>query len=183
MRLILPLLALLAPPAAAQQPRAGGDIFLTLRAGPRAELSLSLEGVDLHRRDAEMATPLHRAAAFTGDAGLIRAMIARGAAVDARDARGRTALHHGAAAGAPPPVLAALLAAGADPDARDAAGLTPLRLAAGPGAAALLTLAGASPCSTGADGRPALGAEMLEAIRREAPAAYPAARAAWLGCL
>jgi len=182
MRIIV-LLALLAPPVAAQDLRAAGDIFVTLRAGPGAEASLSLEGVDLGLRDAEMATPLHRAAAYTGDADLIRAMIARGAQVSARDARGRTPLHHGAEAGAPPPVLAALLGAGADPDARDVEGLTPLHRAATPAAAALLTLAGADPCATDASGRPALSAGMLEAIRFDSPEAYPAVRAAWLGCL
>ncbi|MFN3614873.1 MAG: hypothetical protein ACK4WC_09980, partial [Rubrimonas sp.] len=67
--------------------------------------------------------------------------------------------------------------------ARDAAGATALHLAATPQTAAVLALAGADPCATDAAGRPALSAEAVEAIRLTAPDAYPAVRAAFLGCL
>jgi hypothetical protein len=137
-------------------------------------------------REAERAEPwsqLHEAAASIGDAGLIRAMMARGADANARDGRGRTPLHVAAMTGAPPDVIAALLAGGADVRARDAGGATPLHLVDAPESAGLLAASGADACATDAAGARAMTAFMLEAIRREAPDVYPAARTAFLDCM
>lgn len=101
-----------------------------------------------------------------------------------RDAAMATPLHRAAAVSRDPRLIAAMLARGADPEARDAQGRTPLAWAArNPIAAAALIEAGADACEPDVAGRPALDAANLEAIRRAVPSAYPAALAAFLGCL
>lgn len=156
-----------------------GDVSVQAAPGVWVEL----RDVDVAARDAEMRTPLHRAAAAVADGDLIRAMIDRGADPNARDVEGRTPLHAAAAAGAPLTVVAALLGGGADARATDVAGLTPLHMAAGPDVAAILAIGGADPCALDAFGWPALDAETLERIRQEAPSLYDAAKAAFLNCL
>jgi hypothetical protein len=168
------MLMLLSSTAAAQTV---DGLFVRVAPGVVIELG------DLGATDAEMATPLHRAAAATGDPELIRRMLALGADPRARDVRGRTPLHAAAEAGAPLGVMAALLGGGADVGARDVEGVTALSLAATAEAAALLAVAGGDACATDARGWQALSAEMLERIRVEAPSLYPQARAAWLACL
>ncbi|WP_333833568.1 ankyrin repeat domain-containing protein [Rubrimonas sp.] len=101
-----------------------------------------------------------------------------------RDAAMATPLHRAAEVSRDPELIAAMVARGADVEARDAQGRTPLAWARGnPVAAAALIAAGADACEPDVAGRPALGAATLEAIRREAPDGYVAARAAFLGCL
>ncbi|SDZ74017.1 ankyrin repeat domain-containing protein [Rubrimonas cliftonensis] len=182
----LTLIALLAAaPALAQDDAA--RLFALIGPGRGPALALELEvgafGAELEARDAEMATPLHRAAESVGDGDLIRAMVERGANPRALDANGLSPLHYAARAGAPVGVLAALLGAGADPLARDARGETALHMAKDATTAALLVAAGADACGKDARGAPALPAETLERIRIETPELYGVARAAFLDCL
>jgi ankyrin repeat protein len=145
-----------------------------------------LDGAALDVATPAMQTPLHLAAASTGDPELIGLMIARGADPAARDASGRTPLHEAAARNPNVGVTAALAGLGAPLGARDAAGETPLHAAAraaATAAAALLVLVGADACARDAAGRPALDAATLERVRMQAPDAYPAVRDAFLDCL
>ena len=79
----------------------------------------------------ECWAPLHFAAAFARDPGVIKVLVAAGAALESPVENGDTALHLAAAGNASVPVLAELIAAGADVGARNEIGQTPLRLAAG----------------------------------------------------
>jgi hypothetical protein len=168
------ILMLLAAQAAAQTVEG-----LFVRVAPGVVVDLS----DLDVRDDRMATPLHRVVAVTEDVELVRLMLERGADARARDAEGLTPLHGAAMTGAQPGILAALLDGGAEASARDVRGRTALHLASTAAGAAALIAAGADACALDAEGRAALAPDMLEAIRRHAPEAYPAAREAFLGCL
>jgi ankyrin repeat protein len=164
------------------------DILAALRDGAEDEIivGLVLDGAALDVATPAMQTPLHLAAASTGDPELIGLMIARGADPAARDASGRTPLHEAAARNPNVGVTAALAGLGAPLGARDAAGETPLHAAAraaATAAAALLVLVGADACARDAAGRPALDAATLERVRMQAPDAYPAVRDAFLDCL
>lgn len=170
----------------------GGRLTLDILAAFRDDaddaviVGLVLDGAALDVTTPAMQTPLHLAAATTGDPELIGLMIARGADPSARDASGRTPLHEAAARNPVMGVTAALAGLGAPLGARDAAGETPLHAAARAGAtaaAALLVLVGADACARDAAGRPALDAATLERVRTQAPDAYPAVRDAFLDCL
>ena len=86
-------------------------------------------GADVHARDRDGWTPLHRAAATERPA-VIEALLAAGAVVDAREQLGHTPLHF-AGFSESPAAVEALLAAGADVHAREKQGFTPLHRAAG----------------------------------------------------
>ena len=95
-------------------------------------------GADVHARNEDGETPLHRLA--TGGkpdgypvARVINAFVEAGADVNARDRRGRTPLHTAVVlrADVATDKVASLLAAGAAANARDNRGATPLHLAAG----------------------------------------------------
>ncbi len=173
--------------ATAQMAAGTADLWLALRDGAEDTviLGLVLDGAALDGRDEAMRTPLHLAAAVSGDPELIGLMLERGADPAARDARGRTPLHDAAALNPALGVTAVLAVSGAPLDARAADGATALHGAARAGAwraGALLVALGADPCALDASGRRAIDARMLEAARTGAPEAYPALRAAFLGC-
>jgi hypothetical protein len=94
-------------------------LLLNQSAESHAAIALDLEGLEFDLRDADMATPLHRAAEFSRDPALIDALVAHGADLEARDARGRTPLR---AAERNPVAAAALIAAGADACEPDVSG-------------------------------------------------------------
>ncbi|MFC8190871.1 ankyrin repeat domain-containing protein [Cellulomonas sp. NPDC057328] len=110
-------------------------------------------------------------AAITGDAGVLRSLLALGADVHTMNARGATALHY--AAQSPPnssrAVLSVLLDAGAEVDEEDDAGETPLMCAALVGnavAVEALLAAGADPKATTTAGETALVAAHMAAQER-----------------
>ena len=126
-------------------------------------------GADVHARNEDGETPLHRLATSGKPDGypvarVINAFVEAGADLNARDRRGRTPLHY--AAELPAAVAAekvgSLLAAGAAANARDNRGSTPLHLAAGLGwhdndaIVSLLAAAGADLHATDEEGRTAL---------------------------
>ena len=126
-------------------------------------------GADVHARNEDGETPLHRLA--TGGkpdgypvARVINAFVEAGADVNARDREGRTPLHTAAElrADVATDKVASLLAAGAAANARDNRGATPLHLAAGlvrrdqDAIVSLLAAAGADLHATDDGGRTAL---------------------------
>ena len=86
--------------------------------------ALARAGADPNAKDAERATPLHRAAKW-GLAEVIVALIDAGADPDARDKNEQTPLYHVRHKEEFEKVRA-LLEGGADPKARDRVGFTPL---------------------------------------------------------
>ena len=126
-------------------------------------------GADVHARNEDGETPLHRLA--TGGkpdgypvARVINAFVEAGADVNARDRKGRTPLHTAVElrADVASDKVASLLAAGAAANARDNRGATPLHLAAGlvrrdqDAIISLLAAAGADLHATDDRGRTAL---------------------------
>ena len=75
-------------------------------------------------------TPLHSAAAFTDNPGVIWVLIGAGADVNARSLTGTTPLHHAADNNHNPAIIRALIGAGSRVDVQDEYGTTPLHHAA-----------------------------------------------------
>lgn len=137
----------------------GSDGGTLLMEAIRRNRAVSVEalldaGADPNRADPSGETPVH-AAAFSGDAGLLRAVLAHGGSPDARDTQ----------TGATPLVQAllspnndqykVLLDAGADPNLADHNRNTPLHVAArtnAGGAVLALLRKGASPMATNSGG-------------------------------
>ena len=76
-------------------------------------------------RDEDGSTPLHRAAGYNKDPGIISVLLKAGADLKTRDEWGQTPLHEAASSNGNPDVITALLEAGADPQAQDESGRTP----------------------------------------------------------
>ncbi len=75
-------------------------------------------------------TPLHSAARYNPDPGILLALLTAGAFVDARDRAGNTPLHWAAAENPNAAIVASLIAAGANVNARDRFGWLPIHTAA-----------------------------------------------------
>ena len=136
-------------------------------------------GADVHARDEDLETPIHRLAseeAIRSEYPAVRvvtAFVEAGADVDARDDRGNTPLHTAMGISRDRTVVAAaLLEAGADVNARDARGRTPLhgavtrRFVEKLATISLLVGAGADVHATDNEGRTPLHA----ALRADKPA-------------
>ncbi len=88
-------------------------------------------GADPNAQDMWGYTPLHFAAAFNNDPGLIAVLVDAGANLEARDNEwGATPLHWAAWSTNNPDIIAALLDAGAELNTRDESDSTPLHAAA-----------------------------------------------------
>lgn len=132
-------------------------------------------GADVHARDEDLETPLHRLA---GEGALpdeypaamvVAAFVEAGADPDARDHRGRTPMHTAMSISRDRTVVAAaLIEAGADVNGRDARGRTPLHRAVTRrsveklASIALLVEAGADVHATDSEGRTPLHAALQE---------------------
>ena len=116
-------------------------------------------GSDVNTRDADLETPLMRAA-FGGEPRIVERLLAAGSSVNARDKSGQTAMHFAAAwHEESPQIIAALIAAGAAVDVVDEDGQTPLMLASrGESVAKVKTLLanGTNPNAADNGGRTAL---------------------------
>ena len=86
-------------------------------------------GVDPHARNTYNQTPLHSAALYSNNPGVVVALLDGGADPNAGDNNRRTPLHSAARFSNNPAVVAALLDAGADPNARSLYDSTPLDIA------------------------------------------------------
>ncbi len=86
--------------------------------------------VDVNVSNRRGWTPLHSAARFNTNPGVLAALLAAGATVNAKDRAGDTALHWAAAENSNVKIVAALLDAGADVNARDKFGWLPIHTAA-----------------------------------------------------
>lgn len=86
-------------------------------------------GADVNAGDEDGRTPLHYAANFSCEPGVLRVLVAAGADVNARDRKGTTPLHLACSRDLSPEIPQVLLAAGADPKAKDRLGSTPLDIA------------------------------------------------------
>ena len=98
-----------------------------------AEVRECLEaGAELEARDGLISgiTPLHHAAAFTDNPGVIWILIGAGADVNARSLTGTTPLHRAAEINHNPAIIRALIGAGSRVDVQDEYGTTPLHHAA-----------------------------------------------------
>ncbi len=87
-------------------------------------------GVDVKVDDKRRWTPLHSAARYSPDQGIVSALLDAGADVGARNRAGDTPLHWAAAENANVEVVRILLQAGADLHQRDKFGWLPLHTAA-----------------------------------------------------
>lgn len=87
-------------------------------------------GVDVNTSNDRGWTPLHSAARYSSDPGVVAALIEAGATVDARDRARDTPLHWAAAENADASVVTLLIDAGADVNAKDKFGWLPIHTAA-----------------------------------------------------
>ena len=87
-------------------------------------------GADPNVRDKDGDTPLHWAAEFNENPGVVAALVDAGADPKARNKWGLTPLHRAAGFNQNPGVVAALVDAGAEPNVGDGGGNTPLHVAA-----------------------------------------------------
>lgn len=134
----------------------GSTLLMTaIRAGQTASATALLEGgADPNRVDARGETPVH-AAAFSGDAGLLRAVLAHGGDANVRNPNTGASPLVQALLSPSAEQYAVLLEAGADPDAADHNGDTPLHVAArtnNGGAILALLQRGASPLAKNSGG-------------------------------
>ena len=103
------------------------ELFRAAKHGNASKAKAALrDGADVAARDEDGSTPLHSAAAGSGDPAVIKMLIEAGADPDARNESGATPLHAVAAGRhTNSEVVEALLEAGANPGARDEDGKTP----------------------------------------------------------
>ena len=87
-------------------------------------------GVDVNLANKRRWTPLHSAARYSPDAGMVRMLIRAGADVDAKNRSGDTPLHWAAAENPAVDVVNVLIDAGANVNARDRFGWLPIHTAA-----------------------------------------------------
>jgi len=87
-------------------------------------------GVDVNASDRRKWTPLHSAARYNTDPGILATLLQAGAVVGARNKAGDTPLHWAAAENANVEIVKSLIEAGANVNAKDKFGWTPLHTAA-----------------------------------------------------
>ena len=93
-----------------------------------AARSLIFKGADVHAKNVQGETPLHRAA-MNGNEGGALLLIENGADVNAKDDIGRTPLYEAAQWSDRTGIVELLLSKGADVNAKDVLGGTPLAIA------------------------------------------------------